>query len=192
MSCQTLHIVCGTPGAGKSTYGRTLARQRGALLLDLDTASEPVVRAGLTLAGLDPDDRDSPTYKQAFREPIYAALLAIASENLDHLSVVIVGPFTRELRDPDWPTQLSQQLNAPVELHYLHCDRQERYRRLVARGNPRDRAKLADWENFLRYYGDETPPAGPHHWIDTSLAGSATDSQMPIPCTARVSPGSGG
>ena len=68
----------------------------------VDTTTEPVVRAALTLAGLDPDDRDSPTYKQAFREPIHEALLAIAAANLDHLSVVIVAPFTRELRqDPE-------------------------------------------------------------------------------------------
>ncbi len=168
MSRFTLHLVCGTPGSGKSTYGRSLAQAEGALLLDLDTATEPVVRAALTLAGLDPDDRDSPTYKQAFREPIHEALLAIAAANLDHLSVVIVAPFTRELRQPDWGDQLSCRLQVLVRVHYIHCDRRERYRRLCERGNPRDRAKLADWECFLAYYGNEAPPACPHAWIDTT------------------------
>ena len=84
-----LHVVCGPPACGKTTYGRSLAVREGAAFFDSDTAAEPVVRAGLRAAGLSPDDRDSPRYKEIFREPVYEALYRLAEENLGHLPVVI-------------------------------------------------------------------------------------------------------
>ncbi len=57
-------IVCGSPGSGKSLYGRQLSNDRGAILLDIDTVSERLIRAGLSLAQQVPDDRDSDTLQQ--------------------------------------------------------------------------------------------------------------------------------
>ena len=58
-----LHIVTGAAGTGKSTFAKQLASDQAAVLLDSDTVSEPLVRAGLEAAGMDPADRDSPQYK---------------------------------------------------------------------------------------------------------------------------------
>ncbi len=80
--------------------------------------------------------------------------------------VVIVGPFTREIRDPAWPKKLREILAGPVEVHYVRCDPAIRRQRLQARGNPRDRAKLDDWDNHVRYYGDESPPVFEHVLVD--------------------------
>ena len=77
-----LHVVCGPPASGKSVYGQRLARELGGVYLDNDVATEPVVQAGLTAAGLSPDDRDSPTYKEIYREPVYECLLQLAEANL--------------------------------------------------------------------------------------------------------------
>ncbi len=107
-----LHIVMGPPAAGKTTYGKNLATKYGAAFLDIDTATERVVRAGLKLARENPDDRDSPLFKGSFREPIYDSLFAIAEDNLSHVDVVVVGPFTQEARDAEWLDGLKKRLEA--------------------------------------------------------------------------------
>ncbi|HWI41140.1 MAG TPA: AAA family ATPase, partial [Verrucomicrobiae bacterium] len=112
-------IVCGTPAAGKTTYGKELARKEHAVFLDIDTSTERLVRLALQLSRHDPDDRDSPYFKEHFREPVYEQLFDIARENLQHVSVVIAGPFTRELSDPEWCGKLALRLGASVEVHYL-------------------------------------------------------------------------
>lgn len=165
-------IVCGSPGAGKTTYGRELAARRRAAFLDIDTVTESLVRLALHKAGRDADDRDSPYFKRTFRAPIYETLFAVARENLPWVDVVIAGPFTREIRDPGWPATLEATLQAPVAIHYVYCRPPVRRERLERRGNPRDAQKLADWEQHLAYYGDEggeeRPPAFPHVFVDRS------------------------
>jgi len=162
----TAFIVCGTPGAGKTTYARRLAAARRATLLDIDTATERLVRLALAESGHSPDDRDSEYFKRTFREPIYDTLFAISRENLPVQDVVIVGPFTREIRNPDWPVQLALVLGSTVEVHYVQCAPEIRRQRLAQRGDARDLAKLEDWDNHVRYYGDESPPAFEHVLVD--------------------------
>jgi len=162
----TAIIVCGGPGAGKSTYGTRLAAGRHAALLDIDTVTERLVRIALSQSGHSPDDRDSDYFKQTFREPIYDTLFDIARENLPLQDVVIVGPFTREIHDREWPERLRKLLGAPVEVHYVWCAPGIRRQRLEQRGNARDRAKLDDWDNHIKYYGDESPPDFEHVLVD--------------------------
>lgn len=164
-------IVCGSPGSGKSMYGKELAIRHGAVLLDIDTATERLVRLALSQSGHDPDDRDSDYFKKTFRLPIYDTLFDLARENRDRVQVVIVGPFTKEIRDPQWLARLRHTLNGPVEIHYTFCDPAIRKKRLADRANPRDAAKLRDWDQYIRYYGDERPPEFPHVFVDTSTWG---------------------
>ena len=160
-------VICGPPGAGKTTYGRKLAAKKNATFLDIDTVTEPMVRAGLAAAGRDPNDRDSPWFKQHFRTPIYETLFQIAIDNLATQNVVIVGPFTQEIRDPDWLEQLASRLQTEVEVHYVTCSPETRRQRMIDRGEPRDLPKLGDWETFLEYYNNESKPAFPHVLVDT-------------------------
>ena len=162
----TSYIVCGTPGSGKSTYARQLAVARSATLLDIDTVTERLVRVALVQSGNSSDDRDSEYFKRTFREPIYETLFDIAEENLTFQDVVIVGPFTKEIKDPDWPSKLSAALGGSIEVHYVQCSPEIRRRRLARRGNARDLAKLNDWENYVQYYGDESPPVFEHVLVD--------------------------
>ena len=153
----TTFIVCGSPGAGKSTYAKKLATERGAALLDIDTVTERLVRLALSEAGHDPDDRDSGYFKLTYREPLYETLFDIARENIPFKEVVVVGPFTKEQKDPDWPSKLSQSLGEPVQVHYVACPPEIRKRRLAERGNPRDLAKLWDWDEHIQYYEESLP-----------------------------------
>ena len=160
-------IVCGSPGAGKTTYGKKLAAEIGAVFLDIDTATERLVRLSLRESGKDPDDRDSPNFKQIYREPIYEQLFDIARDNLPFNRVVIAGPFTREIRDAQWPRRLSRRLGAPVEVHYVFCPPEVRRDRLLERANARDGAKLDDWDGYVQYYGEEEPPCCKHLFVKT-------------------------
>jgi predicted kinase len=166
-SAHPIHIVSGPPAAGKSSFARQLAERIGAVLLDSDEVTERLIRAGLTLAGLDPDDRDSTAYKSAFRDAVYETLFDLAQSHCSRLPVVIAGPFTREGGDAEWPSRLAARFGVMPEFHHVWCDPGERKLRLVARGSPRDLPKLADWDAYVKSCR-ETAPVYPHHWIDTS------------------------
>ncbi len=113
------YLVCGSPGTGKTTYGRRLAEEKQAVLLDIDVSTERLVKLALNLSGQDPEDRDSPYFKKHFRAPVYEQLFDIARDNLPLRSVVIAGPFTQEIKDPEWPEKLAAHLGAPVDVHYI-------------------------------------------------------------------------
>lgn len=162
-----LFIVCGPPGAGKSTYAYSLATKTQAALLELDTASEPIIQAALTALARNPNDRDSAFYKKTFREPVYEVLFALAEENLPHTDVIVVGPFTRELKNSNWPDELQQRFATAVEIHYVFCAPDVRQKRLQKRANPRDQAKLEDWTSHASYYAGSEGPAFPCQRIDT-------------------------
>jgi predicted kinase len=162
-----IHLVSGPPAAGKSTYARQLAETLGAVLLDSDEVTERLIRAGLALAGLDPDDRDSPAYKAAFREVVYETLFDLAESHASRLPVVIAGPFTREGGDAKWPGRLAERFGVMPEFHYVWCEPAERKARLLARGAMRDLPKLADWDAYVATCR-EVAPVYPHRWIDTS------------------------
>lgn len=161
------YIVCGCPGSGKSHYGKRLAEKMHAVFLDIDVSTERMVQTALTLTGHDPSDRDSAYFKKHFRKPIYEQLFDIARDNLSHISVVIAGPFTLELKDPGWRDILAARLGCQIEVHYIACAPQLRRERMSKRGNPRDAAKLIHWDEYVRYY-DDAPPCCPHVLVDNS------------------------
>lgn len=161
-------IICGSPAAGKSTYGSTLAKSLKAVLIDIDTCTEQLVQTSLMSNGRNPDDRDSPYFKSTFREPVYQTLFNIARENLTWIDTVIVGPFTKELRDINWPKTLKEILQSEIEVHYITCDINERKKRMENRNNPRDIPKLKDWDNHIKYFADENPPVFEHVFVNTS------------------------
>ncbi|MEI7927780.1 MAG: ATP-binding protein [Verrucomicrobiales bacterium] len=161
-----LHLVCGPPAAGKTTYARTLAASLGAVLFDSDQVAEKLVRAGLILAGLDPNDRDSPAYKAAYRDTVYETLYDLAATNLPNVPVVIAGPFTRECADAGWPQILHQRFGELPEIHFIWCPPELRLRRIVARGEARDRPKIESWESYVVACREE-PPAFPHRLVVT-------------------------
>jgi predicted kinase len=162
------YLVCGRPGAGKTTYGRKLAEKKQAVFLDIDYATGRLVELALTLAGQDPGDRDSPYFKQHFRDPVYEQLFDIARSNLPLRNVVITGPFTQEMKDPTWPEKLAARLGAPVNVHYVSCPPHIRKERMIKRADSRDEGKLRDWNNYLHYYDDEPPPACIYFPVDNS------------------------
>lgn len=172
------YVICGNAGVGKSTFAARFCAARGAALIDIDTVTERLAKLVLRAQGIPEDDRDSAAYKQLLREPIYETLFDVALDNLPLLPCVIVGPFTRERRDPGWPARLSERLATQIEIYYLWCEPEERRRRLERRGNPRDRGKLLDYAAYAAEGEDAGPPPFPHHHVDTTH-GSAPHAEPP-------------
>ena len=148
-------------------YARQLASELGACLIDSDTATERLVRAGLELAGMDPDDRDSPAYKRIYRDAVYEAIYDLAVANLPHVPVVLAGPFTREGGEADWPDRLEQRLGIRPTLHFVWCPAELRRERMIARGEERDRPKLLAWEAYAAQCREERP-VWEHRFVRTS------------------------
>jgi predicted kinase len=163
-----LHLVFGPPAAGKSIYAKRLAAEIGGCLLDSDEVTERMVRAGLELAGFDPDDRHSPAYRKAFRDPVYETLFDLAASNLPNVPVVIAGPFTREAGDASWPRWLEKRLGESPEFHFLWCPPGIRRERIVARGAGRDLPKLKEWDAYVATCRED-PPVFPHRFVATHL-----------------------
>lgn len=161
-----LVVVCGNAGTGKTTWARALAERWHAALLDLDTVSERLVVAAQRELGRDADDRDSPDYKRVFRDPVHETVFAITRECRG--AVVIVAPFTKERALPGFPDWLAERCTRKATVHYFVTDDRVREQRLRARAHPRDAAKFRDFGAYRDLAPNETPPAYPHLWFDTT------------------------
>ena len=139
-----LHIVCGLPASGKTTFARQLAAETGAAFFDSDTATDLMIQAAHRAANLDPHDRDSPLYKTTYREPVYETLFALAADNLAHTDVILAGPFTSELNAKEsWKMTLESRFPGNmIHIHHLEISEGLRKERMVERAAPRDHAKL--------------------------------------------------
>ena len=115
------------------------------------------MRAGLSLAGMDPDDRDSPAYKRVYRDAVYEAMFDLAVANLPQIPVVLAGPFTREGGEDDWPARLEQRLGVKPVLHFVWCPVETRLERMSALGEDRDLPKLRVWESYAASCREERP-----------------------------------
>lgn len=162
-----LIIVCGNAGVGKTTFGLQLAATYRACLLDIDTVSEKLVRAGLTKMGMDPNDRDSADYKAIYRHAIHETLFDLAEQNLEHLSCIIVAPFTQERRKPSFLGECAVRVRAPVRVYYLRCNEATRKIRIHGRNNPRDASKIKDWTAYSAMGSDNGIPPFPHTLLET-------------------------
>jgi len=158
-------LVCGAPGAGKSTVGALVAQELRAVLLDLDTASASLMAVVAEVHGTsDPDD---PQLARLTRTARYESILRLAEDNLAvGLSVVMVAPFTTERRDPRAWNTVSDRLRpvgATTTMVWLRISAEEVRRRVEQRGADRDLGKLrGSWPPTV----DLDPPAVPHMEVD--------------------------
>jgi predicted kinase len=152
-----LVFFCGHAGTGKTTLAKRLigplsrATGKTFCLLDKDTLYGRYSAAAMGALTEDPNDRDSPLYLQHLRDPEYQGLLDTARENLElGTSVIVVGPFSREVRDGRLLNRQWLGIGPEVELRvvWVHVSEDVAHARIVARGNPNDAYKLAHWEAY--------------------------------------------
>jgi predicted kinase len=127
VSQSTLYLVCGLPGAGKTTRSQQILEKVKAVYVGAD---DWVVALGMSLVDFD------------FRVKLQHCLLAHAGSILrTGVSVVLeFGSWHRQERDAI--RQVAQRAGAATELHFVNAPLDELVRRVRARGG-RDAEILA-------------------------------------------------
>lgn len=150
-----LVFFIGAAGAGKTTLAKALASRCGAVLLDMDTLLRPAAEMIMTLAGLDPNDRDSAEYKRLCRDLGYRITMNAALENAAiGTDTLVIGPFTKETEDPQWIHNELSRIgasihNIEVKVIVVYLDHLDEYRnRIEARNSALDVWKLDNWNEF--------------------------------------------
>ena len=147
-------LITGHAASGKSTYADQLARTTGLIHYDKDDISSEYTERWCRDKGLDPHDRDSEEYVKSIRPLEYAALARVITQVTDNNmeGVIISSPYVAELMTPGWTENLRNQLlrkGYSLEIIWMHCHEDERKRRLITRGSPRDQWKLDNWETWV-------------------------------------------
>ena len=154
----TAWVVAGPAGSGKSTLGRALAHARGAALLDLDSATNPLLDALVAGATWGQGHWNEPRHRDVVRPARYAALRALAADQvLDEL--VLVAPFTAELAGgSEWDELVQAVAPRAVRVIWLDATADLLHERLAVRADPRDRHALPGG----------APPDVPHLRVDAA------------------------
>ena len=150
-----LIFFLGPAGAGKTTLAKALAKKRHAAFFDMDTLTRPAAEMIMAISGLDPNDRDSPVYKNNCRDLGYRITMDAALENLElGADVFVVGPFTRECENPMWLEREFLRIGASlrdvdVKAAYVFLSEEKFYRqRIHERGSALDAWKIQNWSKF--------------------------------------------
>ncbi|HEY9572558.1 MAG TPA: AAA family ATPase [Pusillimonas sp.] len=150
-------FILGHAGTGKSFLTRHFVLQeqkhgRAWCVLDKDVVSECWSGPFLENLGADPNDRDSPLFKDKVRDLEYASTLRIARDQLElGMNVAFPGPWSRE--QASGALFSIQQLGLPPETQlrhvWLELPLEVRKDRIAARADPRDAWKLAHWDSYV-------------------------------------------
>ena len=154
-----LILFAGHAGTGKTSLAKKalpfISSRTGQdfFFLDKDTAYGAFSSHMMGLLTGDPNDRDSPTYLQHIRDQEYAGLLDIVRENFElGVSVILVGPFTREIMSGKFfqPALLGLPANTLCRIAWIDLAFDEARRRIAHRADARDAWKLAHWETYMQ------------------------------------------
>lgn len=150
-------FILGHAGTGKSVLTSHFIRQelqqhRTWCVLDKDTIGEYWTGPFLEAYGQDPNDRDSPFFKEKVRDLQYKSTLLIGKDQLElGLNVVFPGPWSKELATQALfsAETLGLPLNTILRHVWLELPHSIRKERIIQRADPRDQWKLDHWDDYI-------------------------------------------
>jgi predicted kinase len=157
MTHTTALFVLGHAGTGKSFLTEHfIARQRKKAIawcvLDKDVVSEVWSGPLLQALGQDPNDRDSPFFKERVRDLEYRSTLRIARDQLERgLNVVFPAPWSRELASSALFSTKALGFPPATYLRHIWLELPEavRKQRIIDRAAPRDAWKIEHWASYF-------------------------------------------
>ena len=157
-------LVTSPPASGKTFVSQQLAKKLPHIVyLDKD-ALIPLSNRVFHVAGKE-YNRSSDFFEENIRNYEYIAILNIGFEALEYADLVLINaPFTREIRDNQYITELKAKLadkGADLVLIWVETDIEVTRQRMIERNSPRDTWKIANWEQYVagRDYSTPSIPA---------------------------------
>lgn len=125
-----IHLICGSTGAGKTTYAQELARTIAGVVFSIDEWM-------VSLFGQDAPKNLDPSWIFSRVDRCETQMWAMASQlgKLDVPSILDFGFQRHEHRQRF--AGLARQAQLPAKLHVLNVDTSERWRRVKARNDNR-------------------------------------------------------
>jgi predicted kinase len=151
-------FILGNAGCGKTQLAKRWVKTRvrngeAWCMIDKDTTGHALARAYMTLLGLDPNDRDSPAYREKVRDLEYQCCLDVVCEQLKlGVNVVIPGPWNQEIASGKLFSQELLGFPKETSLKHVYLDLSEGQikHRIVSRKNDRDQWKLDNWVEYAK------------------------------------------
>jgi predicted kinase len=165
-------VVAGAPGSGKSTVADLLLGRLDPVpaLLDKDVLFSGFVAEVLVAHGRPFGEREGDFYNEHVKTHEYGGMTAAAAQiRGSGCPVMLVAPFTQQIRDPArWRQWVRELGGEPVRLVWIRSAPDLLRRRLVDRGTDRDGGKLDDFGTFLGRMSPGTPPPVSHLEVDNT------------------------
>ena len=147
-----LILVTSPPASGKTYVSKELAKNLNHVVyLDKDTLI--VLSKQIFVVANQDYNRSSPFFESNIRDYEYAAVIDLALEALDYDDIVLINaPFTREVRNLAYMSNLKKQLiqkNAILTVIWVQTDAEVCKQRMIERNSDRDRWKLEHWNEYI-------------------------------------------
>lgn len=147
-----LILVTSPPACGKTFISKELAKKLNHVVyLDKDTLIR-ISKQIFVVAG-EPYNRSSDFFEEQIRDYEYQCIVDLALEALEYDDIVLINaPFTREIRDMEYITNLKTQLsmrNATLVVIWVQTDPEIVHQRMIERNSDRDTWKLEHWDEYI-------------------------------------------
>ena len=147
-----LILVTSPPACGKTFVSRELAKHlQHVVYLDKDTLI-PLSKQIFVVAG-EPYNRSSDFFEEYIRNYEYDCVIELALEAIEYENIVLINaPFTREVRDINFMTGLSNRLaekGAELVVVWVQTSIETVRERMIQRNSDRDTWKLTHWDEYI-------------------------------------------
>ena len=155
-----LILVTSPPASGKTYISKQLAKKlKHVVYLDKDTLI--VLSRQIFAVANQEYNRSSDFFEKNIRDYEYEAIVALALEALEYDDIVLINaPFTREIRDEKYMTDLKAKLalkNAKLTIIWVKTDIEVCRQRMISRNSDRDTWKLEHWDEYISGINFEIP-----------------------------------